>query len=259
MKKIMIFLIIFFFFQYLIKCTSTTTYPDSNSYTPLSVGDMTQIIFTQDSSTTLFSIIDKIKRKDGKEVFIGTFKYGTQEPDTSYYAISNGYFISTLLDTVSDDSMMKKINPFLEQRLAKSFPEQGDTWLHTIGNPDSVYWIAEKEELFNTFWGEVDDVFRFELYEKNAVNPFLKTYYGINMGWIGSKLSYFDFPDLDCICSYKKVSGKVYGELWPEKTITWSEIPSEQNRIKKIIRISFINNINILGNTSHKNAAVQID
>ena len=247
MKKLVYSSYLFLALLLLIQCKSTTTAESSSelSFTPLSVGDITQIIFTSDSSTTLFSMIGTTKRKDGKEIIIGTFKYGTQEPDTFYYLLSDGYFITSRIDSVTYDSSVVNVNPFREQRLAKSYPESGDSWLHTIGDPDSIYWIAEKQDTFSSYFGNINDVFKFTLYE-NMYSPFLNTYYAKNMGWIGSTSFGYDSTEFMFKCSYKKILGKVYGELWPEKDISGFKTILNKNQYHEFIQT------NILGVTSKR-------
>ena len=186
------------------------------SYTPLAVGDITQMIMMKDSSTILFSIVGKATRADGKKVFLGLWKSGTQEPDTSYYLVSDGYFKATELDTVKDDSLLAIPNPFREQRLAKSFPEEGDTFIHTIGEGDSSYWYAEKVDTLTTLFGKVNNVFRFQLYTGSR-SLYLLTCYAKGIGWIATDICSIGSPEIDYLCAYKKIYGKTYGRLWPEK------------------------------------------
>ena len=48
---------------------------------------------------------------------------------------------------------------------------------------------------------------------------FLSVFYGRDLGWIGSSTPLGDVESLEFICSYKFVSGEIYGELWPEKDV----------------------------------------
>jgi hypothetical protein len=190
---------------------------NTESYTPLAMGDVTQLIFVKDSSTTVFSIVGQTRRKDGQRVFTAESKYGSAEPLTSHYFITDGYYVATELEPVGNDPVMLEVNPYREQRLAKSFPEPGDTWLHTPGAADSAYWIAEEIGTFPTLFGKVRDVYEFRLYNAGYRDPFLITYYAKDLGWIGSSGFGFDSSAVQFMCSYKKVSGKTYGVLWPDK------------------------------------------
>ena len=190
---------------------------DEDSYTPLSEGDVTQLIFVKDSSTTRISIVDRVPRNDGQMVYVQETKYGTQKPTISHYYVSEGYLVATELTPVENDTLMLVVNPYREQRLAKSNPEPGDVWFHTPGNPDSMYFIAEEIGVFSTLFGEIEDVYGFGLCHKNNSYPILIPYYAKGLGVIGSSGFYFQPGEVQILCSYKRVSGKTYGELWPEK------------------------------------------
>ncbi len=192
---------------------------DFITYTPLSIGDFTQLVFLADSSTITFGIVGRTQRADGRPVFIGEWQDGTFQPDTFFYFLNDGFFIATELDTIEDDWLIRLLNPFREQRLAKAQPHPGDAFVHTIGETDSSYWIARAEKKLNTFSGEFKNVFAFELYSKFNSDYFIKTYYGLGVGWIGTA------GDKDtgmfASCSYKKMGEKTYGELWPAKNPTF--------------------------------------
>lgn len=188
---------------------------DFITYTPLSVGDFTQLVFLADSSTITFGIIGRTQRTDARPVFIGEWQDGTFEPDTFYYFLKDGYFVSTELDTIEDDWLIRLVNPFREQRLAKSQPHPGDAWVHTTGNSDSSFWIARAEEKLVTFSGEFENVFGFELHSNDGTSYFLKTYYGLGVGWLATAGD--ETTGLYVSCSYKKIGDKRFGELWPAK------------------------------------------
>ncbi len=218
MPRTMFTIFLFSILIHLISCGSGSIEPVKlDTYTPLALGDVTQLIYMEDSSTTMLSIVDQARRKDGKLVFVGEFKSGTQNPTTSYYLISNGFFVATELEPVDDVPSVLKINPYREQRLAKSHPVPGEKWFHTLGSPDSTYFVAEIIDFFPTLFGEINDVYGFGLYHKNSTSPFLISYYSKDMGLIASSGFYFDPSEPQFLCSYKKVSGETYGELWPEK------------------------------------------
>ena len=218
MQNTILRIVIYSTFILLISCEhGSNESVDLDSYTPLGEGDVTQLIYMEDSSTISISIVDKIRREDGKAVYVSESIYGTQEPTISYYCISDGYLVATELNPIENDSIMLEINPFREQRLAKSHPEPGDNWLHTPGNPDSAYFIAEEIGVFPTLFGEVDEVYSFGLFHKNGSYPFLIVFYAKGLGQIGSSGFYFEPSEVQFMCSYKRISGKTYGELWPVK------------------------------------------
>ena len=226
--KFLKILLLLFLIIVLWKCVGNPLSSDVNmSYTPLNVGDVRQLVYYADSSTTLFSIIGKTKRSDGIDVFIGQWKYGTQDPIVSYYLVKDGYFMATELDTTDRDDIDKNINPFGEQRLAKSYPEDGDSWQHTLGQVDSPFLIAKSIGQLHTFCGNFDGVFGFYL------SGLLTTFYAKGIGWIGTS-SVFSSTVLNFSCSYVRVNGKIYGQLWPAKDLTINPI-YKQRSLNKII------------------------
>jgi hypothetical protein len=217
------------------KCVGNPLSSDINmSFTPLNVGDVRQIIYYADSSTTLFSIVGKTRRSDGTEVFVEETKYGTQQAlFTSYYLIKDGYFVATELDTTDRDDIDKNINPFAEQRLAKSYPEDGDTWKHTLGQIDSPFLISKSIGQLHTFCGTFDNVFGFSL------SDLLTTFYAKGIGWIGTSTAFSDVM-VDFSCSYIRVDGKVFGHLWPEKDITIIPIDKQRSLNTIIAQYPFL-------------------
>lgn len=201
------------------KCVGNPISSDSSiSYTPLNVADVRQIIYQADSSTILFSIVGKTKRSDGRDVFIGEWKYGTRNPYTDHYLVKDGYFMATELDTTPYPNIDVTVNPFVEQRLAKSLPSDGETWKHTLGDSNGDFWKSRSIEQLSTFCGTFDNVFGFMLFEDQA-SSILTAFYAKQVGWIGTSTSLSKEP-LDFSCSYIRVNGKVFGHLWPEKDPT---------------------------------------
>ena len=73
--------------------TGSLSNPDFNqSYMSLNVGDVRQIIFTEDSSTIIMSVIGKAFRSDGVSVFCMEWKYGTSSFERYYYLITDDYY-----------------------------------------------------------------------------------------------------------------------------------------------------------------------
>ncbi|MFZ5515185.1 MAG: hypothetical protein ACOY90_01020 [Candidatus Zhuqueibacterota bacterium] len=214
----------------LLSCDMDPSVVETNfiSYTPLQVGDFTQMIFLDDSSTITFGIVGTKLRADGMPTFIGEWQDGTFSPDTFYYFLKDGYFGSTELDTVTDDWLMRLLNPFREQKLAKSQPHPGDGWRHTLGDTDSTHWIARAEKPLDTFAGRFDNVFGFYLYPQSGSSHFMKTYYGLDVGWLATAGS--DVTGIFALCSYKKVGGKTFGALWPAKNPASPDALRKQHR-----------------------------
>ena len=67
-------------------------------YSQLDVGNVTQFVDSNDSSTFLVEIVGTTHRKDGQEVFIEKQTSGIGAPDTSYEFIKDGFLITTRLD-----------------------------------------------------------------------------------------------------------------------------------------------------------------
>ena len=179
MSRYISFAMLVFVINLLISCNENTTESVANKlYTPLSLGDKTQIIFMADSSTVSLEIVAMAERSDGQKVYQGHYKPGTQAPNVSYYYVADGYFMATALDTIQSDTLLHQINPFREQRLAKSYPKINDSWVHTIGDSSSGYFIAGDAGDFAPLWGAVADMFRFDLYDKDEAIPFMSVYYG---------------------------------------------------------------------------------
>jgi len=207
------------FFSFLIwSCSSPVEAPYADSYTPISVGDKTQLVFLGDSSTYLFSIIGKTKRTDGEIAYIQTLRYSVKIDTTTitqlhsnYLAITNGYLVVTRLNPVDSNYFYFKENPYIEQRIAKPFPNDSDTWVQIVPRQDSDYLVAEYLGHLETATKSYKNVFGFNLFD--AGDEFQDVdYYAKGMGWIGSPVY---------LCTYKKVSGKEFGSLWPEKPLTW--------------------------------------
>jgi len=187
----------------------SSSYDDS--YTPLTIGDVTQLIFLSDSSTILLEIIGTTQRTDGLSVCICGFKYGKSSLDTSYYCIKDGYLVATELEPVQNDPLLILTNPFREQRIAKSHPSDGDRWIHTPGEADTIWCIAIKVDAIDVPAGHFKNVFAFN------IAGFLTVYYSQRIGWIGSDMSFITSPGPDFSCSYKNVNGNQYGYLFPPK------------------------------------------
>jgi hypothetical protein len=195
------------------KDSPTNPSADHDSYTPLHSGDVTQLISVRDSSTVLLEIGGQVKRSDGLTVFEQLLTSGTDPADTSYTYTDGEFLIDTNLEPVNQNSELISVNPFQEQRLAKSFPHENDTWSHTVGDSDSMVFVARKEEKIHTLWDDIEG-FAFDLYDSTGVRM-MSIYYAKRLGWIGTATSQFR-TDL-YICSYKKIGSKEWGELRPAK------------------------------------------
>lgn len=198
----------FFIFYTCSDSTSPTTV-SNNAYMVLNVGDERQVIYTQDSSTILMKIIGTTKRSDGLDVFIGKQISGTSDTSLfeSYYALTDSFYIATELKIGSSINE----NPFREQRLAKLYPLDGDTWLHTQGDYSTPIMRAKFIGTKTVPAGIFNDVYGFHL------DNLMTLYYARGVGYIGTKVeqdsNYF-------VTTYMKIGGRVYGKLFPPKDFT---------------------------------------
>jgi len=175
------------------------------------VGDITQVISVRDSSTVRMESIGTTRRGDNQEVYICLWQYGHSNYDTSYYYIKQDFFTATELQPVTDDSIMMDVNPYYEQHIAKSHPAEGDRWIHTPGDNDTIWWEAFRLETLDIPAGVFTDVFGFRL------DGILTTFYGRGFGWLGTGSPFVSGSGPEFICTYKKINGVEYGSVWPAK------------------------------------------
>jgi hypothetical protein len=208
------------------KKNSTEPLPGTNStYMSMNIGDVRQLVFLTDSSTILMKVVGTTKRTDGLDVFVVEQTYGVglfnEYPDTSYYMIKDGYYMSTNLypfdSTSNPQRPFNSTNPFAEERLGKVNPINGETWKQTLGDPDSSFFTASYYKEQHTFCGTFTNVYGFTLTEVNAgkINTILTTFYAENIGYIGTDWN--DDSQLNVSATYVKVANQVYGALWPTK------------------------------------------
>jgi hypothetical protein len=194
-----------------IRDSSTSSSGDSHSYTPLNSGDVTQLISVNDSSTVLLEIGDQVKRSDSLTVYEKILHSGSGPVDISYQYTDGEFLIDTNLDsTENTKTALYSLNPFVEQRLAESFPMKNDTWLRTAGHSDSSYFKARKMITFMTGWGEISDVFAFDLFNKSGGLK-MSIYYAEGLGWVGTTTHTGNMDHY--FCCYKKIGSKIWGEL----------------------------------------------
>ena len=184
-------------------------------YTPMNVGDVWQYINIADSSTLLVEVVDTLKRIDGLKVFQINSITGNWMPRITFDAIKDGYYIRTLLD-----STQNTINPFNEERIAKGYPSNGETWQDVLGDPQSSYTTAilyrSKRTILRTF----PNVFAFFSHNKSNLNNIygITVYYAENIGYIGTEFN--NNGQLGLSLTYAKVGNNIYGTLWPTKNPT---------------------------------------
>jgi hypothetical protein len=197
-------------------CSDTITSPSTSptvNYTPWNVGDIRQIVAAVDSTTVLINVLFTAQRQDSSEVFATSWTYGVERPDTFYYMIRNGFFISTNLKLGSDST-----NPYFEQRLGKENPTEGESWKAYNNTSDSAVFTAKYFKEQSVICGVFQNVFGFILTcpHLGKIDTLLTPFYALNVGFIGT--DYDRDMHLDVKASYIKVGGKEYGKLWPAKS-----------------------------------------
>lgn len=190
-------------------CSNSFEPEESRAYMQLNVGDLRQIILAQDSSTILMKITGTGKRTDGLKIYFCEHIDGTSDTAAyiSNYALKDGYFISTELDTVRDIGLFIKDNPYREQRLAKLYPMHGESWNHTKGDSSNGKFSAQYTEKMLVPAGEFKDVFQFHL------DNFMTIFYAKGVGYIAT----YSKDNTKYMATYLKINGKEYGMLYPPK------------------------------------------
>jgi len=168
-------------------------------YMVLNVGDIREAVYFDGNDTIMvekMNFVGKIKRTDGLELF-----KNANGIDTSYYYLSNEYFIASDKNKNIDTGYFK-VNPYREQKLACLYPSEGISWQAILGDTSSLkfkaYYVGEKQ----TPCGVFKDVYVL----KTSV---LDIYYAPKVGWIGSK---YAGATKEILATYIKVGGVEYGK-----------------------------------------------
>lgn len=178
-------------------------------FVSLTVGDERQFFFTTDSSTILYIVKEKLVRSDGFGVYTYEWYFGKDTiPILGYYAIKDGFFIATELDTVRDSIYYLPSNPFREQRLAKLYPKDNDIWQSIPGDSTTAFFIAKNIGTQKTPAGVFNNSFSFTL------DNFLSINYSKGIGHISSILL---TDSTGILSTYLKVNQRIYGEKIPPK------------------------------------------
>ena len=186
-------------------CESTTETETPVPYVSLNVGDVRQYYSESDSSYSKISIIGETHRTDGQKVFIS--EYVSDSTNLRFYNfIRDGYMYSTQLDSNSHGWNLED-NPYVEQRLAKVFPSEGDKWVQIDGDTPLTYFAASFHGEKSTQAKVFSDVFTYIL-EKTVIE-----YYANGFGHIGITRLDGSYPKF---VNYIKVNGKEYGEYVPQ-------------------------------------------
>jgi hypothetical protein len=114
-------------------------------------------------------------------------------------------------------------NPFGEQRLAKLYPNDGDTWQSIVGDSSSLYFVAKSIGSQKTPAGLFYNCFSFTL------DNFLSVNYSEGIGHISS---IFLGDSTGVLSNYLKVNGKIYGKKIPPKDPIFPGTISKSNSKK---------------------------
>jgi len=188
-------------------------------YVSLNINDERQFIYLRDSSTVLYKVKEHAQRSDGLSVYLFEWHRGTDPATYNYYAIKDGFFISTQIDTVRDSINYLVENPFREQRLAELFPAEGDTWIKIIGENPPSYFVANYFSHKNTPASDFQNVFGFSDNSSTA-------FYAKGIGHIASTLVQ---DSVEILATFIKVNGKIYGEKIPPRDPIFNQINSINN------------------------------
>lgn len=185
----------------------------ASSYMNLHVGDVRQFLIPLpgDTSVQTYEVTSLSLRADGQQLYNWVVNGDSTYP--LFYYLGAEYFMSSLL-TKTTDSTAVRVNPYGEQKLAKLFPQPGDTWASFAGNPMSLTFTAKFIGDKTTLCGTFHNVYAFK-------TDMLEEYYAPNVGWIGVLLL---SDSTYCPAKYLKVNGVEYGvrsaiTTMPEKTV----------------------------------------
>lgn len=225
-KLYLIFFAITIFSLSIISCSETVA-PGlaPQPYMSLTIGDERQIVSITDSSTVQWVITDTLRRSDGQLVFQTKWYYGTGTvPNIQYYLIQDGFFKSTSLDTLRDTTSFVIGSYFGEQKLAKIYLLDNDTWanqFYSHGDTTLSTFLAKYHGQFIADTETFNLCFRFE------TNFGASIYYAQNIGYVGILLS----DSTGSLASYIKINGREYGIKVPPKNSPEWWRPVSQNGI----------------------------
>ncbi len=196
------------FLVLLTACNSSTETEEPIPYMSLHVGDVRQYFSESDSTYETWNIVGETYRTDGQKVFISE-SIADSTNRRFFNFIRDGYMYSTQLDTISTGWDLPN-NPYVEQRLAKLYPEEGDNWIMIEGDEPSRYFMANYVGEKITPAKDFDNVFGYTL------DSILTVYYAKGFGHIGVLVSDNKFS---IYLNYLKIDGKEYGEYVPQNQL----------------------------------------
>lgn len=250
-----ILLIIIVFFPNIFGCKSNapTESPTQSyinvpgDYMSLSVGDLREYYMPYSSADTIYSVwkvAGITYRTDGTPVFISKWyilNYYDQNESTEYNFIRDGYFYSTKLNS----SSTYPGNPYSEQKLAELKPQNGDSWLQTVGeyNPDSSrdYFITRYLGNFKVPAGIFKNVFNFTSYQNTPGSDSAYIYYAPYFGHIGIQFSSHDTTS-SLVLNYADIGGKAVGKYVKLDTVNSVPKPGALARLNKLLNLLGVKN-----------------
>lgn len=174
--------------------------PAATPYMNMHIGDVRQILIPigNDTSLQTYEVTGLTQRGDGQQLYSWVINGDSTYP--LFYYLGSEYFISSLVNKTTDSSAVR-VNPYEEQKLAKLFPQPGDTWASFPGNSKSLTFTARYVGDKTTLCGIFHNVYAFKA-------DIIEEYYAPNVGWIGSLLL---SDSTFCSAKYLKVNGVEYG------------------------------------------------
>jgi len=189
------------------------------TYTPLSVGDVRQVVSVEDGATILYEIDAICYRTDGQRVYRELTSWGTgyDYPDTNYLFVRNGFLVYTSLEPMVDQwgDPLFPSNLYGEQVIAVSYPESGMRWKDIEGDPLGVWYEAYYEGGLSTDAQYFHDVYGLDRRPIDHTTEGMSIYYAPNVGWCGTGSS--ETGEMLFTLSYANLSTGTYGYLVPSR------------------------------------------
>jgi len=197
-------------------CDSPTSVVDDqnfdDSFTPLKVGIERQYFYYSDSSYQNTRISGIAFRADSQKVFIeeSSLSKDPNNIDSSYMFIRDGFLYLTSL--IKSEYLSQ--NPYREIRIAKTYAQNGNTWLLIQNEPDStniLYTAIDIGDLM-TPAGTFNNVMNMQY-----INYFfgfpdtVNVYYAKGIGNIGGSSSHSGLV----LVNYVKIDNMEYGSQVP--------------------------------------------
>jgi hypothetical protein len=206
-------------------------------YMQLNIGDTRQYYNDPEGFYLQNKIIDTTRRADGRKVFI--FEQAIILPDgiyrgTTYHFLDDEYFFQTELDTVADN----EINPFNEQKIAKIFPRNGDSFLlnDSVRDSDKVFFKVKIIDSLATYCKNFREVAEYEIeYAKidNDISRISQIYYSKYYGHVGTIFENKNgFAKI--FVTYLKVGDKEIGTFTPFES---KKIINNDDSLLKLIQL----------------------